>query len=130
MCFMWTVISSWVEYYEQISDIEKIREKKENKEIYTKKRDELVNVFKQHLAEQYPDYEKDIFSKLIPENVTAVATLFPNIRASETITNYCSEVNRLTSEIYRQDTDITYRERRIRTRSRDVTGLWFLMPTK
>ena len=124
------MVSAWGDYTDQIEDIERIMERVKRKDIYTKQRDELAEVFKQHLAQQYPDYEKDIFSKLLPENITAVATIFPEIKSSETIMDYCNKINSLTSGVYKEDIAIAGHERKIRVRKRDLTGWWFLMPIK
>ena len=123
-------VSLFSDYFDQIEAIEELEQCRENKKIYKKKRDELADVFKQHLASEYPDYEKEIFSKLIPENITAVATMFPEIKASETIVDYCNKIYLLTDKIYDQDLKITENEKDIRIRLRDKTSWWFLIPEK
>jgi len=126
--FIATIVDCWNVYISQIEDIESIKEKEQDKEVYRKKREELTVVFKQYLAEQYPNYEKEIFSKLLPDNITAVATMFPDIKASETITDYCNKISKLTDNIYSQDLNINRKKKNIRVRLRDKTGWWFLLP--
>lgn len=123
-----TVVTGYEEYTCQIKDIESLQMVGEDKKIYEKKSSYLTEVFKTHLAEQYPQYERDIFSKLLPENVSAIATLFPDIKASKTITDYCSRISRLTDVVYDQDLKITTLNKNIRIRLRDRTGWWFLLP--
>jgi len=128
--FIVGVAKVWDSYVSQIKDIERIKRAEDDKVVYKARQTELTEVFKQHLAIEYPAYEKEIFSKLIPENVTAVATLFPEIKMSDVIVKYCQQIADLTDSVYKQDIRINDYKSDIRIRARDFTNFWFLMPTK
>ena len=128
--FIAGVTKVWDSYVSQIKDIERIKRAEDDKEVYQARQTELTEVFKQHLAIEYPKYEAEIFSKLIPENVTAVATLFPEIKMSDVIVKYCTQIADLTDSVYKQDLRINDYKSDIRIRARDFTNFWFLMPTE
>ena len=71
-----------------------------------------------------------IFKNLSSQNVTLLATLFPEIKASDTIKNYCSRINSLQNDVYDQDLKIAELKRAIRVRSRDITRLGLFLPNK
>ena len=122
------VIVICTQYFEQINDIEGIKKSAENKDIYSRKRDALTGIFKQHLAVEYPKYEKEIFDKLLPANISIVATMFPEIKMSEIILDFCKRISTLENMVYQQELDITESEKRIRIRLRNKMLFWFLLP--
>ena len=128
--FGYMIIGNLCIYFDQINSIERIKERQEKKEIYLKKASALTDQFKTYLVEKYPEHEMKIFKNLSSQNVTLLATLFPEIKASDTIKNYCSRINSLQNDVYDQDLKIAELKRAIRVRSRDITRLGLFLPNK
>ena len=111
-----------------MNDIESIKKYQDDKKVYIKKAKALTSEFKLYLASTYPDIEKEIFSKLIPEKVGIFAASFPQIKSSETITKLVSMINDLQSNIYTQELNINRIKRNIRARLRNYLNFPWVLP--
>ena len=115
-------------YRDHIDDIEAITMRRADKDIYKKKADALTEEFKTYLVEMYPKHEKAIIEKVFPDNLQLLGVVLPEIKASDTIKDYCKRINDLMSDVYSQDLKITTLEKNIRVRCRDITGLGRFLP--
>jgi len=122
------IINNIVDHGSQIEDIENITQYGENKIIYQKRAKNLSAEFKKYLVEKYPDYEKEILEKVMPDNVSILITEFPNIKSSETIESYCSKLNSLMDDVYKQELDINSLKAKIRRRRRSLWIFKYFAP--
>lgn len=91
-----------VAYTGQIKNFENVRMVNEVEKIYTEKAAILTTEFKLYLASEYPEHELKIFDNMKPDNVNMYAAMFPQIRASETISLLVNKINQLQDDIYNQ----------------------------
>lgn len=70
--------------------------------IYKAKADNLTKEFAGYLAEAYPQYEKDIFSKIEPGKVDLYMVKYPELQASKTLTELVKQVRDLQDKVYEQ----------------------------
>ena len=118
-------------YYAQAEAFETIEEKRKNKKTYQDEADQLIGEFKIYLADQYPEHEKMIFEQIKPENVTAFAIKYPEIKTNETLAKLCGLIENKVSKIYKQDRDINQQERFIAVRKRTIMLTVFpILPKK
>jgi len=105
--------------YNQICDSETIAQLENQKMIYTEQRDVLLSQFKTHLTEQYPEYEKEIFNKLVPASAEVFAVGYPQLKTNETLMLFVDKIDEFNRLIY--DTDITKETvlKRMRIRKRE-----------
>lgn len=106
-------------YFEQVTRIESIEESKAREDIYKEKAEVLTGEFKVWLGEKYPDIEKGIFKNLMPVNISMVATVFPEIKSSETIMNLVSRINEMQNKIYSEKLTIEKYKKGIRITKRN-----------
>ena len=78
----------------------------ESKEILQKKADIMTTKYKEILIEKYPTYEKDILSKMTPEDYKILMVKYPEIKASLTSINFVEKIEALNNDIYNTDLKI------------------------
>jgi len=117
-------------YYDQIRDIETIKEKEDDKEVYKKKAEEITSELKLYLTKEYPEYEKEIMKNFSTDNATILVNHIPNLKASDTIIEYCTQINKLQSDIYNCDLSINRERRDIRVRKRGIFILTKYLPVE
>lgn len=117
-------------YFEQVIRIEGIKESEAREVIYKEKAESLTGEFKLWLGEKYPEIEKGIFKCLIPTDISMVATVFPEIKLSETITNLVSRINELQGRIYSEKLEIERYKKGIRIAKRNPWIIRKIIPTE
>lgn len=126
------IISFRCNVYNQIEDIEKIEESRNNKTIYEGQRDELISQVTLYLGEKYPEHEKELFRLIAEKNSEAVVTLlgaFPEIKSADVLKKLVSDVQKLHGYVYGQDIKIEKLKRQIRVRKRNPYILRCFLPT-
>lgn len=126
------IIASCCAVYNQIDDIEKIEEMKNNKLIYGFQRDDLVSQATLYLGDKYPEHEKELFKLIAEKNSEAVVNLigaFPEIKSAEVLKDLVTKIECLHEKVYHQDIEIESMKRRIRVRKRNPYTLTCLLPT-
>jgi len=117
-------------YYEQINDIESIKKEEDDKKVYQSKTEVIASELKLHLTKEYPEYEKEIMKSFSTDNATILVNQIPNLKASNTIIEYCKQINKLQSDIYDRDLAINRRKRNTRVRKRSIFILTKYLPTE
>ena len=123
------LIANAAMYVQQVDYIERIPEAEARQAIFVEKAKALTEEFKIWLGEKYPDFEKELFKNLIPQNVAVFAVQFPEIKSSETITKLVSKINSLQSDIYNERLSIERYRRHIRIIKRNPFIITKIMPT-
>jgi hypothetical protein len=124
------IIATGVNYYGQIESIERIKECGERQDIQKKKAVILTAEFTKYLSKEYMEHEKGIFADLTPDKVSVYAAQYPEIKASETLTELVKKINSLQTAIYDEDLNVVRIQRQMRVRSRNLWILHFLMPKR
>lgn len=88
-----------------------IKRLNKQKTIKTKRYNELKGLYEKYLAEQYPNIEKEIFSKLAekPEDLTILLQTFPELKSSNTLSDLIDKSTSLIKSIYDQESRIEYK---------------------
>ena len=89
----------------------------------------MLDQFREALAKQYPDIEKEIFSKIGPQpNMTAYLAQYPQLHSNETITKLVDETNRLWSKYYEVQYERAKIQYDMRVLRRSIAFFNFLLP--
>jgi len=119
------ILINCVYRYCQIEDLTNIKALGSKKIIYQKMADTQLAEFKNYLGEVYPNIEKEIFNSLSPENVTAYAIRYPEIKSNETIMELVKLINQKITQVYNCDIRTAEIEARIIRRLLDST-IWVI----
>lgn len=123
-------IVSGVEWMNQVSDFENIKKFRQIEAIYQAKAEMLTTEFVKHLAEIYPEHEKDIYDKISPDKVDLYFAKYPELRASETLVALVDRINNLQSDVYDQQINVAESFKNIRFRPRNPWIFSFMIPTE
>lgn len=119
--FVITIITQGTMYVNQCSSVEKIEEYEENKRIYERKAEVLIEECKEYLKDIYPNIEKEIFNNLA--SAKALLMNFPEIKSHESIVKMVDMINRNRNDVFTTETGITRLKREIRVR-RSAARFW------
>lgn len=119
--FVIAIITQGSMYINQCSCVEKIEEYEENKKIYERKAEVLIEECKEYLKDVYPNIEKEIFNNLA--SAKALLMNFPEIKSHSTITKLVDMINRNRNDVFNTETGITKLKREIRVR-RSAAKFW------
>jgi len=93
-------------------------------EVLNRKANALIPQFRQVLAQEYPQYEKEIFEKISsPGAAEAFLVKYPEIKASVTITEFSKRLSKLREAVWDQK---VYREDQIAEASYRKQSPWVL----
>jgi hypothetical protein len=70
--------------------------------IYRLKADNLTKQFASYLAENYPKYEKDIYSRIEPGKLDLYMVKYPELQTHKTLTELVKQIRDLQDKIYEQ----------------------------
>jgi hypothetical protein len=117
--FLVLCFSTTIGYYNQIYDLENIKQIDAVTVILKQKADNLTAEFVTYLSEQYPDLEKEIFKSISPDKVGLYLASYPQIKSSETIMGLVDMINKLQKDYYDQRLlkEVTLRDIRVRLRN-------------
>lgn len=121
---------SGVEWANQISDFEDIKKFQKVEAIYQAKAEMLTTEFAKHLAETYPEHEKDIYDKISPDKVNMYFARYPELRTSETLVALVEHINKLQSDVYNQQINVEQLLKNTRFRRRNPWYYSFMIPTE
>lgn len=96
------VIGTSVSYSNQLSRFEAVKENLAVTKILQARADNLTAQFTEYLAKQYPQYEKDIFGAIAPQNVEVYLAKYPEIKSSETLLALVGQIRQLNDSVYDQ----------------------------
>jgi len=116
------VVGHFCRYYDHVYNQESLIQLTESMKISQTRANDMVEQFKVHLAQQYPDLERDIFTKIAPDNVSVYLANYPQLKSSETLTKLVDEIKEMWNGYYAAQIDITKVKMEIRVRQR---SLWF-----
>jgi hypothetical protein len=116
------VVGHFCRYYNHVCDQESLIQLTESMKISQTRANDMVEQFKVHLAQQYPDLERDIFTKIAPDNVSVYLANYPQLKSSETLTKLVDEIKEMWNGYYAAQFDITKVKMEIRVRQRSP---WF-----
>jgi hypothetical protein len=98
----WIITAIWLSamsvgpYTCQLSDFADIKKAKQEIQLYSERRDKLVEIVKVELA-KYPEYEKKIVGNIQPQ----ILLQFPNLKSNETIVKTVEEIIKLEDSVYK-----------------------------
>jgi hypothetical protein len=101
-----------VSYSGQRSNFNDLQNLTEKRAIYEKKMVNMTAQYKEVLVNDYTSYEKGVFGDMTPEDANKLQTLlsvYPQLKASVTISAYADNIKQLNNDIY--ETDIAIREK-------------------
>lgn len=122
-------IVSGLAWRDQISDFEDIKKFRGVEVIYQAKAKVLTAEFVKHLAETYPEHEKDIYSKISPDKVYLYFAKYPELRTSDTLMVLVDRINQLQSDVYDQQIKVEQALKNTRFRLRNPWFYSFMIPT-
>lgn len=105
---VWIVIGSAenIGYYScQKIRFEEARMHIQNIDIYNRRYEFLITDFKIYLGKDYPDIEKEIFSKMTADdkkNLQNVLTVYPELKSSFTITSLVNNMKEIADASYQE----------------------------
>lgn len=119
---MISVFVNFANYGKQIESFEKAREIHQRIDILQERYWELYAVFNKHLAQEYPEIEKEIFSQISPEkapNLKFILINYPQIKSSSTLMKLVDETKMIANSMYdeRINAQALYTEIRYRKES-------------
>ncbi|MFC1622681.1 hypothetical protein ACFL1Y_01645 [Patescibacteria group bacterium] len=113
----------------QINSFENLRKIDALETVYKNKAESLTTQFANYLHTSYPEYEKDIFDKIKPDEVDLYLVKYPDLKASETITTLVAEIKDLQADYYQQKVDRVNVQKDIRFRKRNPWIFGALIPS-
>ena len=122
-------VVSGAAWSEQISDFENIKKFQKVEVIYRAKAEALTAEFAKHLADAYPNHEKNIYDKISPDKVSLYLAKYPELRASETLVALVGHINKLQSAVYDQQIQVEQALKNTRFRLRNPWFFTFMIPT-
>lgn len=121
---------SSIEWAEQISDFEDVKKFQKVEAIYQSKAEVLTAEFAKHLAETYPEHEKNIYDKISPDKVSMYFAKYPELRTSDTLVALVEHINKLQSDVYDQQIKAEQMLKNIRFRLRNPWFYTFMIPSE
>lgn len=91
-----------------------LRTLQETKQIYQTRLTEMTVKFENILIKNYPNYEKDIFDKITPEDFTMLMVKYPELKTALTSINYVDKIQGLNDDVYQMDIHIRNKVNEIR----------------
>lgn len=88
----------------------------------------LTTQFARYLYEVYPKHEQDIYNKIAPENVDIYFVKYPELKASETITELVNQISILQTAYYNQKIERAELRKRMRFREVSPWLIKFIIP--
>ena len=122
-------VVSGVAWSDQISDFENIKKFQKVEVIYRAKAEALTAEFAKHLADAYPNHEKNIYDKISPDKVSLYLAKYPELKASETLVALVGHINKLQSAVYDQQIKVEQALKDTRFRLRNPWFFRFMIPT-
>lgn len=111
----------------QIKRFERIRRTKKLLKIKNKQFNELKIDWIKYLSVEYPDFEKDIFKKMSPQEKSELKmyfTKYPELSSSHMFEILITNISRMSNEIYTLDQDIEYASENIRSQ---LQNKWLIL---
>lgn len=93
----------------QIKRFEEVRKSKKLLKIKRKQFEELKADWIKYLSVEYPDFEKDVFSKMSPQEKTDLKmyfTKYPELSTSSMFNLLVEKISRMSNEIYNLDSEL------------------------
>lgn len=97
-------------------------------QIYEKRADEYIQEFAHYLAELYPNFEKEIFDKIKPENIDMYMVKFPEVKTQEGVLELVKQIRLLNDDRFNQQIDRSETLRDMRYRKESPWVFQFVMP--
>lgn len=114
--FIVILIVNFISNTDQIKDYEELKAYQDKIEIYENKTENLTEVFQTLLAEKYPQHEKEIFSKISPDNIELYFVKYPEIKTMESFKELVIQIKSLNDVLYAEQIYQTTVSKRIRFR--------------
>lgn len=120
--FLASIFATAGYYVSQRNDFEELKKVENVEVIYKKKAIILTESFTAHLSGAYPDFEKGIFEKIKPNNVSVYLVRYPELKSSQTIMLLVEKINKLQDDIYDQQINKEKILKMLRFRTKNI---WF-----
>jgi hypothetical protein len=109
-----------INYSDQITDYQRIRQYEKQKVIYQKKCDILLPEFERILLDKYPQFEKKIYDKITVNNYMVYLVKYPELKNIEATKALIDNININYSSIYDMDLKIEEMKANIRMRNSNI----------
>jgi hypothetical protein len=124
-----TILVNMIVFSTQKSDYLELVKLQESKVILQAKADTMSKMFSDVLVKNYPQYEKDIFDKMTPEDFKILFVKYPEIKASLTNISYVDRIESLYNDIYNMELEMRKIVKDIRYTFVNPWTINFLTPT-
>ena len=124
------LFASCIAWTDQISDFENVKKFQKIEAIYQKKANALTVEFAKHLAQTYPEHEKNIYEKISPDKVVMYFAKYPELRTSDTLVALVDHINKLQTDVYNQQIKTEEALKNTRYRLRNPWYLTFMIPSE
>lgn len=91
---------------DQKADILEVKMLQNQKEILSQRADTLVAELQEVLIQNYPEYEKEIFGNMSPEDLKMLFVKYPDVKNALVSMNYTEKLQNFIDDIYRKDLEI------------------------
>lgn len=115
-------------YYDQIDNIESLQQIDQEIVILEKRSETLLPEFRRYLVELYPEYEKNVYDKISPENISIYLVKYPELKTIEGVKLLVEKINQIKDSIYQKEIEKTKVEKDIRVRGRNKLILTGILP--
>lgn len=85
-------------------------------------------IFKQYLATEYPEYEKDIYEKISPNNTIVYFAKYPELKNIEGVKLLVEKINTIRDTIYEKELEKLKLEKNINMRRKNKLYIKWLVP--
>lgn len=106
IAFAFSFIVGWVNLgtiSNHKGDFVEIEMLKAKKNILQHRADTLMAEFKEVLVKDYPEYEKEVFGNMAPDDLQILFVRYPEIKNNLVATNYVQKIQEFLDEIYNKD---------------------------
>lgn len=123
------LLANTFSYYHHLDNIESIERNKSVVTIYQSKADTLTKQFVKYLM-NYSDFEKDIYSKISPQDVDIYMVKYPELKSSTTVIALVDNIYKLQDDVYSTEIGTEDHRKQLRVRKRNPFILTSLLPSE
>jgi len=107
-------------YYNHISEIEEIKEKRKDISTYHKQASDLLTEIKLFLIDKFPEHELRIFDKITKNTADFLSIEYPEIKSDECFKKAVNNIISLKSKVYTTELEINKLEKNLAIRKKTI----------
>jgi hypothetical protein len=129
LCFFAIIITNSVVYYDQVSDIEKLKKIDEKIQVYEERADNISLALAEILIKDYKEYEKSVFESMSSKDgLDFYFVKYPELNTHTVFINYSETYKELMDNIYFERLEKINIQMKIDTRKRYPHVIGFILP--